>query len=94
VIAGGLVPFVADVTMALLGLGMLLGFARLVIGPTLPDRVVALDLIATLAVGIIAVYTITSGSPIFLQAAIALALLSFLGTVVFAGYLEKRHRGE
>jgi multicomponent Na+:H+ antiporter subunit F len=90
----GPLPIAVDLTLALLGLGLLLSFARLVLGPTLPDRVVALDLVATLSVGIIAVYTILAEKPILLRAAFVLALLSFLGTVAFAGYLEKRHRGE
>jgi multicomponent Na+:H+ antiporter subunit F len=78
--------------LAMLTVALLLAFFRLVRGPTLPDRVIALDTIAILAVGIIAVYTIAMNQPVFLDAATILALVVFLGTVAFARYLEKRGR--
>lgn len=83
----GLVLFVA---FPLLTIAVILAFVRLVRGPTLPDRVVALDLIATLMIGIIAVYAIATDEPVLLDLAIVLALISFLGTVAFAHYIERR----
>lgn len=80
----------AQLAMALLGLGLVLCFLRLVRGPSLPDRVVALDLIAILMVGLMAVDTVVTGQTLPLQAAVVVALLVFLGTVAFARYLEKR----
>lgn len=62
---------------------------RLVRGPSLPDRVVALDLTALLVVGVIATYEILTREPVLLDAAIVLALVAFLGTVGFARYLER-----
>ena len=73
---------------------MFLAFLRLVRGPSLPDRVVALDLIGTFAVGIIAAYDIATEQPILLDAATVVALVAFLGTVAFAHYVEKRGRDE
>ncbi len=78
------------VVLPIMSLAMLLAFARLVRGPTLPDRVVALDLIGTMGMGIIAVYAIARNLPVLIDVAIVLALLSFLGTVAFARYLERR----
>lgn len=78
--------------LAMLTVALFLAFFRLVRGPSLPDRVVALDLISLLAVGIIAVYTIAMNQTIFLDAVTVLALVIFLGTVAFARYLEKRGR--
>lgn len=77
------------VVLAMLCLAMLLGFVRLVLGPTLPDRVVALDLIGTLSVGIIAVYAVKVDEPVFLLPAIVLALIMFIGTIAFAYYVQK-----
>ena len=74
----------------LLTISVILAFVRLVRGPTLPDRVVALDLIATLMIGMIAIHAIATQEPIFLDAALVLALLSFLGTLAFARYIERR----
>jgi multicomponent Na+:H+ antiporter subunit F len=78
----------------LLLVALLLAFARLVRGPSLPDRVVALDLIAVISAGFIAIYAIDSGQPVFLDAAIVLGLITFLGSVAFARYIERRARDE
>lgn len=65
---------------------------RLLRGPTLPDRVVALDLIGFLIIGLIAVFALSSGRPVILSVAIVMALVLFLGTSAFAMYLERRAR--
>lgn len=66
-----------------------LGFIRLVIGPTLADRVVALDLIAILSVGMITLYAVYQDQPLFIDVAVVLALIAFLGTIAFAYFIEK-----
>lgn len=78
------------IILAILSLTLVLAFIRLIRGPSLPDRVVALDLAVALAMGIIAVYAVTFNKPAFLDVAIIIALISFLGTVAFAYYLERR----
>ena len=78
--------------LALVGLAMFLTFVRLVRGPTLPDRVVALDLMGVLAVGMLAAYAVATDQPVLLDPAAVLALVGFLGTVAFARYLERRGR--
>ncbi|MGA7954288.1 MAG: cation:proton antiporter [Gloeobacterales cyanobacterium] len=75
--------------MPLLAVAVLLAFVRLVKGPSLPDRVVALDLLAILGMGLAGVYAIAMNQPVFLDVAIILALISFLGTVAFAYYMER-----
>jgi multicomponent Na+:H+ antiporter subunit F len=80
---------ITNITFGLLVLAMFIAFVRLVRGPSLPARVVALDMMAALAVGIIAVYAEVSEQPIFLDVAIVLALIGFLGTVAFAYFIEK-----
>lgn len=80
------------VAWTLLSAALLLAFFRLVRGPTLPDRVVALDLVSTLAVGLIAVDSIANRQLAILDAAIVLSLISFIGTVAFAHYVEKGER--
>lgn len=85
---------VISLVFALLSLSLFLAFFRLVRGPSLPDRVVALDLIAAIAVGVLSVDSIVMDEPAYLDAAIVLGLIAFLGTVAFARYLERRARGE
>jgi len=69
-----------------------LAFVRLVRGPSVPDRVVALDLIAVQVVAAVAAYNVATNQSVLFDAAIVLALVAFLGTVAFAGYTERsRH---
>ena len=82
-------PLVVNFTFGVLGVSLVLTFIRLLRGPTLPDRVVALDLIGTIVVGIIAVYAIATDQAVFLRDAIVLTVLSFLSTVAFAYYVGK-----
>lgn len=66
--------------------------ARLFLGPTLADRIVALDLLTLLMVGLIALIVLRTGQPVFLDAAIALALVSFFATIAYARYLAEREK--
>ncbi len=79
--------FIAGATIAT---AFVVAFIRLLIGPEVPDRVVALDLMATVAVGAIALLAVVMDNYIFLDAAMVLALIFFLGTIAFAYYLEKK----
>lgn len=81
---------VLSICSVMLGVSMLLAFARLVRGPSLPDRVVALDLIAVLAVATIILLDISTELIVFLDPAIVVALVGFTGTIAFARYLERR----
>jgi multicomponent Na+:H+ antiporter subunit F len=87
-------PRAEQLALALLLIGLFLAFVRLARGPSLPDRVVALDLIAVTSAAFVTVYAIDSGQPVFLDAAIVLGLITFLGTVAFARYVERRARDE
>ena len=80
---------IAHITLVTLGAALLMAFVRLVKGPTLPDRIVAMDLFATLVVGLIVVLAGWSGVRATLDAAIVIALIGFLGTVAYASYVER-----
>ncbi len=80
--------------LALMMVGVAVAFMRMVRGPSLPDRVVAFDLVSIQVVGIICATAILTGRPLFLDAAIVLALLAFLATVAFARYIERQARGD
>lgn len=85
---------VAFVTaMGMITVSLVLTFVRLVLGPSLMDRVVALELTATLVVGVVAATSIASGTSVLLDVAIALALVAFIGAVAFARYAERAARG-
>lgn len=78
------------VVLPLLALAALCAAARALRGPTVPDRVVALDLLATVGLGMACSWAIGAGETALLDAALVLALLAFLGTVAFARYLERQ----
>ena len=88
----GLPPAVSAAVWVLLVLAIGLSFARLVLGPDLADRAVVLDLLATLSQGALALYAIMTRQPALLDVAVAIALLSFLGTIAFARYIERKAR--
>jgi multicomponent Na+:H+ antiporter subunit F len=77
---------------------MMIAFAltvfRLLRGPTVADRVVALDMLALLGIGFIGVFSIATSEYAFLDVAIALALVGFLATVAFARYVYRRALAE
>lgn len=64
-------------------------FFRLLRGPSLPDRVLSLELISITVIGFIAIYTIHTEDPVLLDVGIVLGLIAFLGTVAFALYVER-----
>ena len=86
-----MLDIISQATLATLGVALLIAFVRLVKGPTLPDRVVAMDLIGVLVVGLIVVLGASTGVRATLDAAIVIALIGFLGTVAYATYIERGH---
>ena len=63
-------------------------FWRLRLGPSLPDRVVALDLLTTVGIAVTAVYAMIMDQPLIMDVATVLVLISFLGTIAFAYYVD------
>ena len=84
-----MIDTISHITLVTLGVALLVAFIRLVKGPTLPDRIVAMDLFGVLVVGVIVVLAGSSGVRATLDAAIVIALVGFLGTVAYATYVER-----
>lgn len=80
---------VLTITFAILLLALVLTFIRLIIGPTLPDRVVALELIPSILVSIIGVYAVSHDTSSFIDVSIVVALIAFLAAIGFARFLER-----
>jgi|APSaa5957512622_1039677.scaffolds.fasta_scaffold254118_1 multicomponent Na+:H+ antiporter subunit F len=66
--------------------------ARVVIGPTLPDRVIALDLVAMVIAGIAAIYAIDTDNQVYLDVVLVMAITIFFSTVAFSRYLQQREK--
>jgi multicomponent Na+:H+ antiporter subunit F len=84
--------FAVNLSIILIGISLLIIFVRLAIGPTIEDRIVAIDLFFANAIGFVGVYAISNNTTTFLDVGIIIALLAFLGTVAFSYYLERRTR--
>ncbi|MBB3454027.1 multicomponent Na+:H+ antiporter subunit F [Rhizobium sp. BK313] len=85
--AASIVSAAAMVALAILGVAFLLTVFRVVVGPTLPDRVLALDMLVAVAIGFIAVIAIKTGFTLYIDIAISLGLIGFLATVAFARFI-------
>jgi len=84
------IPFIiAYFVLPVLSISMLLIFIRLFKGPSLMDKVVALDLLAIVAIGSFSAYAILYNKPIIIDIALIIALIAFLSTIAFAYYYEK-----
>lgn len=85
-----MLQWVMSISMIGLSAAMLLALVRLIIGPSLADRVLALDLMATIALAIVVVFAMAYDQPLLLDVAAVLALVAFVGTIAFALYMERR----
>ncbi|MEP1217308.1 MAG: monovalent cation/H+ antiporter complex subunit F [Marinobacter sp.] len=87
-----MIPFVINIVYFMLSLALLFAFIRLTKGPSLPDRVVALELVASIVVGYVGVHAIDTGVSSLLDVAIVIALTAFLAAIGFARFLERGGR--
>jgi multicomponent Na+:H+ antiporter subunit F len=84
-----MVEIVLGLTFVLIFLGMIFGIIRLVVGPDTVDRVVAIDLLTIIAIAVIALLAHIANRYIYLDVALVYGLLSFLGVLAVARYLER-----
>jgi multicomponent Na+:H+ antiporter subunit F len=78
-----------DILTALLALSLILCFRRLYLGPDVPNRTVAFDLITLHMVGLVALFAMRHDTPTMLDIVLITAVLGFLGTVLLARYMEQ-----
>jgi len=76
----------------LLVAALAIGSFRLFKGPTLTDRVVALDLIAGVVLSFALIIALESGRSLFVTVSFSIAVVSFIGTVAIARHMEKEAR--
>lgn len=84
-----LVQSVAGIGLFILTLSMTLVVYCLIRGPKNADRIIGLDLLSVLVVALVALLSVYTQEAVFLDVAIAYALVAFLGTVAFARFLER-----
>jgi multicomponent Na+:H+ antiporter subunit F len=79
--------FATTISLAILSISFALTVWRVVAGPTLPDRVLALDMLVAVAIGFIGVIAVKTGFTLYVDIAIALSLVGFLATIAFARFM-------
>ena len=84
--------FSAQAALFAVAIAVFMAFYRIARGPSLPDRVMGLDMIGLMSVSVVALVAIATDQEVLLDAALALALVSFLGTVAFSRFIERRGR--
>lgn len=90
--AAQLLPLATMAALIILGMALLISVVRVIVGPTLADRVLALDLLTVVAMGFVGAIAIRTGLMLYLDIALGLALLGFLATIAFARYMLSRYR--
>ena len=80
--------FACIASLCLLVASIVLSFCRLIIGKSLPDRVIALDNISMLVICLIIIFAIITRHPIYIDIVIALAMISFLSMIAFSQFIE------
>jgi multisubunit Na+/H+ antiporter MnhF subunit len=78
-----------DLALVIMTLSLLPCLYRIVVGPTIADRVVGLDALTLVIVVILGAYSYVQESPFFLDAALVMAIIGFIGTIAIARYLEE-----
>lgn len=74
-------------SLGILSIAFLLTVWRILAGPTLPDRILGLDMLVSIGIGFIVVIAIKTGYHLYLDVAISLGLVGFLATVAFARFV-------
>ena len=71
------------------GISICISVFRIIIGPSLPDRIVALDMIGVMLVSSIAIVSVMLTTTAFLEVILILAILAFISTIAFSKYIER-----
>ncbi|MDM8349242.1 K+/H+ antiporter subunit F [Pseudomonas sp. sp1636] len=82
-----MLAYVIPLCLAIMGLALMLTLARLIKGPDLPDRILALDTLYINAIALLVLFGIWLGSDLYFEAALLIAVMGFIGTVAVAKYL-------
>ncbi|RNI12006.1 cation:proton antiporter [Methanohalophilus sp. RSK] len=78
-----------DIALIFMVLSIIPCIHRIIKGPTIPDRVIAVDALATVIVVMLGVYSFVQESVFFMDVALVISIIAFVGTVTIAKYLDE-----
>ena len=84
-----MIELILKAALVLFMLAIALSLYRVIIGPSLPDRAIALDTIGVNLISAIAIVSIVLNTKAFLEAILILGILAFIGTIAFSKYIER-----
>lgn len=80
---------ILNIVLIMLSINIVVCFIRTIIGPSLPDRILALDAIGMQLIGIIGVIMIFQDTVAYAEVALVLSILAFVGTVAMSKFIER-----
>jgi multicomponent Na+:H+ antiporter subunit F len=78
------------ISLVLFSITICIAVLRIILGPSMPDRVIALDMIGVNLIAMIAVVSIMLKTAAFFEVILILGILSFIGTIAFSKSIERR----
>ncbi len=82
-----MLDYVIPLCLAIMGLALVLTLARMIKGPDLPDRILALDTLYINAIALLVLFGVWLDTGLYFEAALLIAVMGFIGTVAVAKYL-------
>ena len=77
------------ISLTLFGVAIFITFIRVLLGPTFPDRVIAMDVVGVNLITAIAILSILSHTKAFLDVILVLGILAFISTISYSKFLER-----
>ncbi len=71
----------------MVSLALLLSLYRLLVGPSVPDRILALDTLYLNTIALLVLFGLLQGSALYFEAALLIAVMGFVGTIALSKYL-------
>lgn len=84
-----MIDWILSVSLILFGVAIAITFIRLMIGPSFPDRVIAMDTIGVNLISTIAIVSILFDTKAFLEVILVLGILAFISTIAFSKFIER-----
>ncbi len=84
----------AYISITIISVSMILTLIRFIKGPSLPDRIISLDVFSANLLVVLAIYSILSEEKAYLNVALTMSLVAFVGTMTFAYYLVQKRNKE
>lgn len=84
-----MIEIILTISLVLFGIAIAITFSRIVIGPTFPDRVIAMDVVGVNLISAMAIISILFKTRAFYDVILVLGILAFISTISFSKFLER-----